>query len=111
LSFERLLNLIRFKKVEQIKDGGLTMTISTSTPNQGGTNSQTKAEIEKERQAFLKDIFFAFKEMDKKRIASPKQKDLRPYIFNKYKDAEKKLSDTLIKHNLKFNNLWQKYLL
>jgi hypothetical protein len=113
-SFERLLDLIRFKKVQEIKDGGLTITISNSTSTQGGTNPQTKVEIEKEKQEFKKAVFTAL-ELIETEGGKKKPLDVGFIVFEKESDAKEnidiasRMKHALNKYKLNFKELLKEY--
>jgi hypothetical protein len=94
----------RYKTLEEPEENGVK--IVKSVPSVVGNKSQTKEEILRERREFLEEIFFAFKELSKKKIKKPKQKDLIRYVLRGYKDKQKKISEMLKKHQLNFNHLW-----
>lgn len=107
--FKGLFNRKRYKVIEEIEENGIKIAKSESIER--GRNPQTKEEIEKQKQRFLEEIFEAFKDFRKShRYTSPKQKDLRPYIYKKLADSEKKISEMLTYHKLDFTKLWQAFL-
>ncbi len=108
IRFKKLLRWDRYKEVENRKENEIE--IIKLVPIERGAKPKSKSEIDKEKIEFLQNVFSAFRELDKKRIKSPKQRDLMPYIYKRHKDIEKKISESLIKHKLDFNHLWQTYL-
>ncbi len=106
--FKNILKPKREREIGVIEENEIKITSYESI--ESGRNLQPEAEKQEERIGFLKDVFKAFSELDKKKITKPKQKDLRPYIFPRHADKEKKISEMKKKHRLDYKDLWQKYL-
>lgn len=105
LEYKKILGLGHYKIIEQSEneDG---MRTEKSNFIDYGVRPQTKEELEAEKREFLNEIYSALKKLKQNHINKPKQKDLMPNLFDRYKDKEKKISEMLKKHNLVFKQLW-----
>jgi len=106
--FEGMLKPKRFKETDLKELKGVR--IITEESIESGRNPKSESEIQQEKIKFLKDLYAAFKEHNKKNTTKPKQKELARHIFEQYADAEKKLSASLTQYSLNFKELWRLYL-
>ena len=109
IHFKNLLKQKNYKVIEESEKNGIKIVTSESIER--GRNPRTRAELEKQKQEFLEELFDGFKEFRKNhRRKTPKQKDLRPYIYKRLIDREKKISEMLSNYQLDFAALWQSFL-
>lgn len=115
--FKRLLKWKRDKVIEVREENGIKIT--TSIPIQSGANPQTKAEIEKEKQKFIKAVFDALEligngkktQLDVGSIVFEKESDAKEKESNGEKDIDipSRMKHALRKYNLNFKELLKEY--
>ncbi len=108
------LDLWRYKKPKVENKGGIKLKTFTPSLTQGGTNPQTKVEVEKERQEYKKAVFDAL-ELIETEGGKKKQLDVGQIVFEKESDVKEdidvasRMKHALRKYKLNFKELLKEY--
>ncbi len=103
--YKRKLSLERFSKTpitEREQDG---VSVKEFSIIETGRNPKTSNEILKEKETLLSSVFGAFQKWKTSHTSKPKQTDIARIVFPRYTDNQKKMSEALKFHNLKFSKL------